>query len=294
MGRVENSSLWAALILAGLLGGCAAPPSTQDAAATEPTKAEAADTSATAAGDTAAAEAAASEAAPTGTDEAGEAAPAAVEEAAPVERASLAELAEARGEIDTAMLEIRMAEARDLPQPEARAKVEQARQALDAGDAARAGELAREAGAQARRALDGYYADMARQRIDVLRKDYSDKMSSAQRMRLDAAESALKAGQAEVALMLVNALVKEVAPNAVFESPRSDGKLSKVRVREGDTLSDIAARPEVYGNADLWPLLLKANREKFLRVDEVPVGVELVIPRNVTAEEIEEALAQAR
>lgn len=274
MRRVEKSVLWAVLLVAGMLSGCATAPQTRDTAAAEPVEAG---------------EAAESEAMDTD-DTAGMA-----EASMQVERASLAELAEARGEIDMAMTDIRMAEARGMLLPEAHAWVEQARKALAERDAEQARKLAAEAGAQARMALDGYYADMAQQRIAALRKDYSNKMSSAQRMRLESAESALKAGKAEVALMLVSALVDEVAPNAVFESRRrSDGKLTRITVREGDTLSSIAARPDVYGNADLWPLLLKANRDKFLRVDELPVGIELVIPRNVSQDEIEQAMAQAR
>lgn len=271
MRRVEKSGLWTALMLAGLVGGCATTPPTAETAA-------------------APVEASAEEVDVEDGDTAGMA-----EVTAPAGRSPLAELAEARGDIDAAMTDIRMAEARGMPQPEAHAWLEQARKAVDAGDATQASKLAGAAGAQARLALDDYYADMTEQRIALLDKEYSGKMSSAQRMRLHSAESALNAGQPEVALMLVSSLVDEVAPNATFEPHRSkDGKLARIVVKEGDTLSAIAERPDVYGNADLWPLLLKANRNKFLRVDEVPVGVELVIPRDATQAEIEQALLQAR
>lgn len=275
MRGMERSGFWMALLLAGILAGCATTPGADTAqGASEQTESDAAESL---------------------QDERDGGVFAAADVAEPVARSPLAALAEARGDVDMAVTDIRMAEARGLVQPDARSWLEQARAALADGDAEAAGRLAREAGAQARASLDGYYADQAEQRIALLRRDYAGKMSSAQAMRLDSAESALKAGKSEVALMLVGSLVDEVAPNAQFDAPRtSNGQLTRVVVREGDTLSAIAARPEVYGNADLWPLLLKANRDKFLRVDEVPVGVELIIPRNASQQEIEQAKALTR
>lgn len=290
MRSVETSAPWLALMLAVALGGCAAMPGAGSIAATED---EAQVAEAAADGDAAGALAATDEAA---VDEAADDfAGMPVEAAEPAQRSSTLELAEARGEIDTAMADIRMAEARGLLQPEAKGWLQQAREAVEAGDAAQASKLAGEAGSRARAALNQYYAAMAQQRIDRLRNEYAGNMSPAQNMRLDAAESALKAGQSEVALMLVNELVDEVAPGATFEPPVTSGeKVSQVTVREGDTLSAIAARPEVYGNADLWPLLLKANRGKFLRVDVLPVGIVLDIDRSASPEEIDQALALAR
>ncbi len=281
MRRVEKSAGWLVLMLAVALGGCASMPGDEPVAAQDEAAAQAVEV------DVAVDEAALAEE----DDVAGMP----IEAAEPALRSSRLALAEARGEIDAAMADIRMAEARGLLQPEAKTWLQQAREAVDAGDATQARKLAGEAGRRARVALNGYYADMAQQRVARLRNEHSGSMSSAQRMRLDAVESALRAGQSEVALMLVNALVDEVAPGATFEPPASSGgKVSQVTVREGDTLSAIAARPEVYGNADLWPLLLKANRGKFLRVDALPVGIVLVVDRNATQEEIDRALALAR
>ncbi|HEB94143.1 MAG TPA: hypothetical protein ENI94_11885 [Gammaproteobacteria bacterium] len=272
MRSVEKTGLWLTVMLAGVLAGCASMPGGESGVEPEVTE----DGSMTAV-------------------EGSVAETPAKKIVEPLLRSSTLALAEARGDIDAAMADVRMAEARNMPQPEASSKLQQAREAVDAGDATLARKLAGEAGAHVRAALDGHYAGMAQQRVALLRDEYSGKMSSTQRMRLDSAQSALKAGQPEVALMLVNALVGEVAPDAIFKPPAaSDGKLAQVTVREGDTLSAIAARPEVYGNANLWPLLLKANRDKLPRADKVPVGVELVIPRNASPEEIKEALAQAR
>ncbi len=290
MRSVEKTGLWLALMLAGVLAGCASMPGGESVV--EPESQAAEGQSATGLESTVAEGESA-------TPVEGDAAEALVETPAEarvsVPRSSTLALAEARGDIDAAMADVRMAEARGMPQAEAKARLQQAREAVEAGDATQARKLAGEAGTRVRAALNDRYAGMAQQRVALLRDEYSGKMSSTQRMRLDSAESALKAGKSEVALMLVSALVGEVAPGATFKPPvTSDGKLAQVTVREGDTLSAIAARPEVYGNANLWPLLLKANRDKLPRADEVPVGVELVIPRNASQEEIKEALAQAR
>lgn len=273
----DKSKWWSVMILAGVLSACATTPGGDaqvavDAVSQSTAEDEAdggiVDTFADASGD---------------------------ETTEPAGRSPLAAMAEARGDIDTAMTDIRMAEARGLLQPEANAWLERAVQAVEKGDATQASKLAREAGARAQTALDDYYADMAAQRIELLRRKYASKMSARQGMRLDSAEAALNAGKSEVALMLVSTLVEEVAPDATFAARSvAGGELTSVTVREGDTLSAIAARPEVYGNADMWPLILNANRDKFMRVDEVPVGVELVIPRNVSQAEVEKALAQAR
>jgi len=290
MRSVEKTGLWVALMLTGVLAGCASMPDGESVVEAE---SQAAEGQSATGSESAATE---GESATPVEDDAAEAlAETPAEASVPAPRSSTLALAEARGDIDAVMADVRMAEARGMPQPEANTKLQQAREAVDAGDAALARKLAGEAGTRVRAALDEYYAGMAQQRIALLRDEYSGKMSSTQRMRLDSAEAALKAGKPEVALMLVNELVGEIAPGAAFKSPlTSDGKVSQMTVREGDTLSAIAERPEVYGNANLWPLLLRANRDKLLRVDKVPVGVELVIPRNASPEEIKEALALAR
>lgn len=65
-------------------------------------------------------------------------------------------------------------------------------------------------------------------------------------------------------------------------------------VREGDTLWIIAARPEVYGDPLLWPLLYKANRDQIRDPRQVYLGQVLDVPRNVSEAELEDVRAQAR
>ncbi len=70
-------------------------------------------------------------------------------------------------------------------------------------------------------------------------------------------------------------------------------RVSTYDVQTGDTLWLIAARPEVYGDPLLWPLLYKANRDQIKDPRRVYLGQTLDIPRNVSQDELEEVRAQA-
>ena len=48
-------------------------------------------------------------------------------------------------------------------------------------------------------------------------------------------------------------------PVKAVEAPTVEGGI--YRVQKGDTLAKIAQNPDVYGNADLWPSLVRLNRE---------------------------------
>ncbi|MCX7698190.1 MAG: LysM peptidoglycan-binding domain-containing protein [Candidatus Goldbacteria bacterium] len=66
-------------------------------------------------------------------------------------------------------------------------------------------------------------------------------------------------------------------------------------VEAGDTLWSIAAKPEIYGNKYQWPLIYDANRD-ILDSYNTPLqeGQKLIIPRNVSAVEIEAAKERAK
>ena len=63
---------------------------------------------------------------------------------------------------------------------------------------------------------------------------------------------------------------------------------------EGDDLRKIAARPEIYGDAELWPLIQAANAGKVGQGTKVNLGTELVIPRDSTDEQKDEAREKAK
>ena len=75
---------------------------------------------------------------------------------------------------------------------------------------------------------------------------------------------------------------------------RSYKPSSSYRVRSGENLFAIAARRKVYGDALLWPLIYKANRDQIKDPQQIYPGQVLTIPRDVSDEEKEEARATAR
>lgn len=52
-------------------------------------------------------------------------------------------------------------------------------------------------------------------------------------------------------------------------------------VKRGETLPQIAAQQEVYGDSSLWPLIYKANRDQISNPSVIWPGQVLKIPRNV-------------
>ena len=69
--------------------------------------------------------------------------------------------------------------------------------------------------------------------------------------------------------------------------------VDQVEVGEAENLQMIAARPEVYNDGLLWPLIYKANRDQIKDPKEIFPGQILQVPRDKTPEEIEEAREEA-
>ncbi len=65
-------------------------------------------------------------------------------------------------------------------------------------------------------------------------------------------------------------------------------------VRKEDSLWKIAARTEIFDNPLLWPLIFWANRSQIKEPGIIYEGQRLKIPRNVKAEEVEQALREAK
>ncbi len=82
---------------------------------------------------------------------------------------------------------------------------------------------------------------------------------------------------------------KEQLPN-----PAPLQLVSEIQVQAGESLADISARPEVYDDADLWPLIYKANRDQIKDPREIFVGQNLVIPRDKSNAEIDAARQEAQ
>ncbi len=70
--------------------------------------------------------------------------------------------------------------------------------------------------------------------------------------------------------------------------------IDQVEVLPNETLSDIAARKEVYSDDLLWPLIYKANRDQIKDPKEIFSGQILVVPRDKSEEEQVAAREEAR
>jgi len=65
-------------------------------------------------------------------------------------------------------------------------------------------------------------------------------------------------------------------------------------VAKGEHLWGIAAVPEVYNQAEQWPLLYKSNIDQITDADLIYPGQVLRIPRDVSARDIDAAIRHAR
>lgn len=81
--------------------------------------------------------------------------------------------------------------------------------------------------------------------------------------------------------------VAKVTPEAVIEL------VSYVEVTPGENLANIAAKPEVYGDERLWPLIYKANRDQIKDPKQIFAGQRFLIPRDKSSEEIAAAKREA-
>ena len=69
--------------------------------------------------------------------------------------------------------------------------------------------------------------------------------------------------------------------------------LASYTVRRGETLPQIAAKPEIYNDMALWPLIYRANRDQIRDPYQLWPGQTLKVPRNFSREEALEARRQA-
>lgn len=60
-------------------------------------------------------------------------------------------------------------------------------------------------------------------------------------------------------------------------------------VRRGETLPQISARTEIYNDSTLWPIIYRANRDQIRDPKRLWPGQVLVIPRNFSHDEADEA-----
>jgi nucleoid-associated protein YgaU len=194
--------------------------------------------------------------------------------------------------------------------------LDKADNAMAADEYREARDLADKARVQAEVAVLQSYRGDARFLINTLRKDYMDQMYTDQKTRLNSAATSLDEGRVQEAYDSASLLMAELqaqmesvddipviaepvvseesAPKPVaVQKPKptisKDGK-NTYTVSRKDNLWDIAAKPEVYGNSDMWPLLWLTNKDKIKKPDELVMGLKLVIDRTASSEAIAAAV----
>lgn len=65
-------------------------------------------------------------------------------------------------------------------------------------------------------------------------------------------------------------------------------------IKSGDTLWGIAAKPDVYGDPNMWPIIYKYNISKLDNPNVIHPGLDLSIPRGLSEEEKADAISKAR
>ena len=110
-------------------------------------------------------------------------------------------------------------------------------------------------------------------------------------------QAALKEKQDRKKKKVIKPEPKKKAPVVIKKTPPAviEPKLvNRVEVEAGENLATIAARPEVYKDALLWPLIYKANRDQIKDPKEIFSGQILKIPRDKSRGEAEAARQEAR
>jgi nucleoid-associated protein YgaU len=83
-------------------------------------------------------------------------------------------------------------------------------------------------------------------------------------------------------------------PKPVAKTKPKTIKVNDYAVGNGETLWTISAKPEVYGEGLLWPLLYQANRDQIKDPRQIFPGQSLSVRRDMTESDLEEARQKAR
>lgn len=140
---------------------------------------------------------------------------------------------------------------------------------------------AEEASARSDAALSDYYTRLAN---EELRKAYGyTGMDDAQLVQLRAAEETLVAGNGRLAYGRLRLLNRQL-----------EQRIKTYAVAAGDSLWIIAAKPEVYANPLLWPLIWQDNLAVIPNPNRLRRGLVLRLRAHPSIDEVVEAVQQAR
>jgi hypothetical protein len=161
---------------------------------------------------------------------------------------------------------------------EADALIAQAQTAARQGNSAQVLSLAQQAQARADlAALGGQYTALATAQLQKL-YTYTG-LSDEQLARVRQAEEALARNDSHAAYEISNRLIDEL---------KNETKQHKVG--RGESLWTISARPDIYANPFLWPLIWNANRDTVKNPSALRAGQTLKIKPNPTIDEVVRAV----
>jgi hypothetical protein len=109
------------------------------------------------------------------------------------------------------------------------------------------------------------------------------------------AQQALGRGEYEQAVRFLDQAQADCQTAQALHAPTSPAaRPEQYRVQRGDTLWGISARPLIYANPLLWPLIYQANRRQLRDPDLIFPRQLLAIPRHYSPEQAQLASRQAR
>jgi len=142
--------------------------------------------------------------------------------------------------------------------------------------------------------LEALYVNELKRRVEAARLEFELKRQAQAELELQKQRELEKAAAlAREAAARAKRLEAEKAENRrKMERSRQEKEVqpvSRYTVKRGETLPQIAAKLEVYGDSSLWPLIYKANRDQISNPAVLWPGQALRIPRNNDKNDISEA-----
>jgi nucleoid-associated protein YgaU len=132
-----------------------------------------------------------------------------------------------------------------------------------------------------RRALaEQLFREETNRRVEVALRQAEELRQEQERLRLI---------QEEETRRVVRAQEPSPAPPPPPRVEKEPTRLSSYTVKRGESLPQISARPMVYGDSTLWPLIYRANRDQIRDPRRLWPGQILRIPRNASRDEMAEA-----
>ena len=133
---------------------------------------------------------------------------------------------------------------------------------------------------------------MERQKEEALQKEIDARALRDEELRIQQeAELIRQQEQQEAAHKALQKKLHEAAD--AEQTLRAAQTATSYSVRRGETLPQIAARPEIYNDTALWPIIYRANRDQVRDPYQLWPGQILKIPRGFSKDEAVEARRQS-